>query len=92
MACQNANVLTGDCNGEMENFRMEKGLKIHCSKKGCSYEPKNRAAPDMRTGKTSNSTRPEDNHSPECVYLADILSAFCIPMGYEGTLIDLPFI
>ena len=26
------------------------------------------------------------------VYLADILSAFCIPMGCEGTLIDLPFI
>ena len=27
-----------------------------------------------------------------CIYLADILSAFCIPMGCEGTLIDLPFI
>ena len=26
------------------------------------------------------------------VYLADILSAFCIPMGCESTLIDLPFI
>ena len=26
------------------------------------------------------------------VYLSDILSAFCIPMGCEGTLIDLPFI
>ena len=33
-------------------------------------------------------------HHPICVfvYLADILSAFCIPMGCEGTLIDLPFI
>ena len=29
---------------------------------------------------------------PPEVYLADILSAFCIPMGCEGTLIDLPFI
>ena len=26
------------------------------------------------------------------VYLADILSAFCIRMGCEGTLIDLTFI
>ena len=26
------------------------------------------------------------------VYLADILSAFCIRMACEGTLIDLPFI
>ena len=31
-------------------------------------------------------------HFSDPVYLADILSAFCIPMGCEGTLIDLPFI
>ena len=46
-------------------FRTEKGLKIHCSKKGCSNVLKNRAAPGKRTGETSNSIRPEDNHSPE---------------------------
>ena len=47
-------------------FKMEKGLKIHCSKKGCPNAPKQHAVYPKQTGKTSNSTRPEDNHSPKC--------------------------